>query len=194
MRVIAKRGSKNVPKILPKNREWITILCCVNAVGASIPGFYLFEGKNQLKNYIKNCEPGPCMAAHPHAWMTKELFFSWLCHFAASVPGGVSPEIRHLLIFFGHCSHVAIQTIKEANKLGIDLLTLPAHTTHRLQPLDVSVFGPFKCYFRSERASWMAKNPRVEVKRFELAELASKAFARALTASNIRDGFRGTGI
>jgi len=49
MRVIAKRGSRNVPNILPKSREWITILCCVNAIGTSIPGFYLFKGKNQLK-------------------------------------------------------------------------------------------------------------------------------------------------
>ena len=74
MLVIVNRGRKNVPKIFPKSREWITILCCVNAIGASIPGFYLFKGKNQLKNYIQNCEPGACMAAHPHAWMTKELF------------------------------------------------------------------------------------------------------------------------
>jgi len=38
----------------------------------------------------------------------------------------------------------------------------------------------------------MAKNPGIEVKRFELAELASKAFARALTTSNIKVGFRRT--
>ena len=143
MRVIAKRGSKNVPKILPKGREWITILCCVNAVGASIPGFYLFKGKSRLRNYIKNCEVGACMAAHPNAWMTKELFMNWLCHFASSIPGGVSHENRHLLIFDGHGSHIALQTVEAANTMGIDLLTLPAHTTHRLQPLDVSVFGPF---------------------------------------------------
>ena len=183
-----------MPKILPKSREWITILCCVNAIGTSIPGFYLFKGKNQLKNYIHNCEPGACMAAHPHAWMTKELFLSWLFHFAASVPGGILPNNRHLLILDGHGSHMVVQTIDEANNLGIDLLTLPAHTTHRLQPLDVSVFGPFKNYFRSERVAWMAKNPGVEVKRFELAELASKAFKRALTPSNIKAGFRRTGI
>ena len=40
----------------------------------------------------------------------------------------------------------------------------------------------------------MEKNPGVEVKRFELAELASKAFKRALTPSNIKVGFRRTGI
>lgn len=87
---------------------------------------------------------------------------------------------------------MALQTIEKANKLGIDLLTLPTHTTHKLQPLDVSVFGPFKNYFKSERVAWMAKNPGVEVKRFKLTELASKAFRRALTPSNIKAGFRRT--
>ena len=80
MRVISKRGCQNVPKNFPKCREWITILCCVNAIGTSILGFYLFKGKNQLKNYIQNCEPGACMVSHPHAWMTKELFLSWIFH------------------------------------------------------------------------------------------------------------------
>ena len=183
MQVIAKRGSRNVPKILPKSREWITILCCVNAIGTSIPGFYLFKGKNQLKNYIQNCEPGACMAAHPHAWMTKELFLSWLFHFDASVPGGVSPNNRHLLILDGHGSHMAVQTIEEANNLGIDLLTLPAHTTHRLQPLDVSVFGPFKNYFRLERVAWMEKNLGVKVKRFELDQGGSRDIHRTKRAN-----------
>ncbi len=39
MRVIVKGGSMNVPKILPKIREWIVILCCVNTIGLSIPGY-----------------------------------------------------------------------------------------------------------------------------------------------------------
>ena len=49
MQVIAKRGSMNVPKILPKRREWITIMCCVNAINALVPDFYLFKRKSQLK-------------------------------------------------------------------------------------------------------------------------------------------------
>ena len=121
----------------------------------------MFNGKNQLKNYIQNWEPGACIIVHPHAWMTKENFLNWLFHFGASVPGGASPNNKNLLILDGHGSHIVVQTIEESNKLNIDLLTLLVHTTHRFHPLDVSVFGPFKCFFfKSKRAAWMAKNYR----------------------------------
>jgi len=111
------------------------------------------------------------MVAHPHAWMTKELFLNCLCHFVESILGGVSPNSRHLLILDGHGSHMDVQTIEEEEKIGIDLLTLPTHTTHILQPLDVSLFGPFKNYFSSKRVVGMVKNLGVEVKRFELVGL-----------------------
>lgn len=137
-----------MPKILPKKRECITILSHVNAIGSSIPGFYLFKGKTQLKSYIYNCKLGACMETHPHAWMTKDLFLNRIFHFAASVLDGVSLENKHLLILDGHGSHMALQTIEEANNFGIDLLRLLAYTTHKLQPLDFSVFGPFKNYFK----------------------------------------------
>ena len=89
MWVIAKRGRKNVLKIMPKSREWITIMCCINAINASIHGFYLFKGNYRLTNNIKNCEVGACMATHPDEWMTKELFMNQLCHFIAIVHGDV---------------------------------------------------------------------------------------------------------
>ena len=163
MKVIAKRGSRSVPYVFPKSREWITILCCVNVAGQRIPGFYIFKGQKQIKNYIAGCELGACMAAQPHAWMTKELFLNWLHHFAISIPGGVSTSNRHLLIFDGHGSHVVLPTIQEARNLGIDLLTLPSHTSHSLQPLDISVFSPFKNYFKKERSKWMAKHHGFEI-------------------------------
>jgi hypothetical protein len=52
MEIITKRGRKKVPKVIPKRREWITILCCVNSIGLSIPRFYLFKGKKKLNNHI----------------------------------------------------------------------------------------------------------------------------------------------
>lgn len=90
------------------------------------------------------------MASHPLARMTKKLFLNWIYHFASSIPSGVSSKNRHLLVLDSHGRHIIVQTIEEEDKFKIDLLTLPTHTTHRLQPLDVSVFGPFMTYFRLE--------------------------------------------
>jgi hypothetical protein len=67
---------------------------------------------------------------------------------------------------------IYLQTVEAGNMMGIDLLTFPAHTTHRLQPLDVSVFGPFNCYCKAERVAWMVRNLDIKVKRFELEKNA----------------------
>ncbi|XP_057843427.2 MFS-type transporter clz9-like [Cryptomeria japonica] len=194
MRVLERKGSRNMSYVLTKSREWITILCCINASGQSIPGFYLFKGKRKLHNYISKCELRACIIAQQHAWMTKELFLNWLHHFKYLVPGGVSPTNRHLLIFDGHGSHAALLTIQEVRMIGIDFLTLLAHTSHKLQPLDVSVFSSFKTYFKLERVVLIERFPNVEIKRAELAEIGSKSLAKALTISNILARFKRTGI
>ena len=108
MQVISKKGSINVRKKFHRSREWIIIVFCVNATGSSILGLYSFKGKTQLKNYIQNCELGAYMDAHPHVWMTKELFINWTFHFVASVPSGLLLENRHLLILDDHGSHMTV--------------------------------------------------------------------------------------
>lgn len=49
-----------------------------------------------------------------------------------------------LLILDGHGSHLTDRMIELAIKHNVHLFCLPPHTTHRLQPLDVGVFGPLQ--------------------------------------------------
>lgn len=49
-----------------------------------------------------------------------------------------------LLILDGHGSHLTDRMIELAIEHDIHLYCLPPHTTHRLQPLDVGVFGPLQ--------------------------------------------------
>jgi len=134
------------------------------------------------------------MDAHPHVSMAKEIFVNWIFHFVASVPGDILPESRHILILNGHGSHMAMETVEDSNHLAIYLLTLPSHTTRRLQLLHFSMFGLIKNYFRAERSLWMAKNLGMKVKIFELVGLARKEFKMTLRPSNIKSGFRRTRI
>ena len=77
-------------------------------------------------------------------------------HFArASTPP--HPRWPHL--------HVSMEVVEGARRVGLDLLTLPSHTLQALQPLVVSVFKPFKQFFRQYMDFWMSRN---------LNELSSK--------------------
>lgn len=55
-----------------------------------------------------------------------------------------------LLIYDGHGSHTTPEMRQLAEENNIELFCLPAHTTHRMQPLDVGVFGPMQCCWQEQ--------------------------------------------
>ena len=194
--VLAKRGSRSVHSIEPDQREHLSALSCINADGGSIPNFYILKGKYFLEDYVARCEEGAVMGMQPNAWMTKWLFESWISHFIECLRGGpgLSQTNRHLLILDGHNSHVTLEVVKISMESGLDIVSLPSHTSHALQPLDVACFKPFKTTFRKIRDSWTVMNKNKRVSKQDLCEWTSKALKAALTPTNIKVGFKKTGI
>lgn len=74
------------------------------------------------------------MAVQGKAWMTAYLFSEWLSHFIKNVKlmGEILPERCHLLILDGHNSHVTIEVVQFVMSVGLDVVTLPAHTSYAL--------------------------------------------------------------
>ena len=70
--------------------------------------------------------------------MQTDTFLDWLKHFANTVKP--SPEEKHILILDEHSSHKSIEAVDFAREHGIIMITLRPHTTHRLQPLDVTIY------------------------------------------------------
>ena len=81
-----------------------------------------------------------------------------------------------------------------AKENGVAVVTFPPHTSHKLQPLDISVYGPFKRLYNREIDSWLATNGGKTVSIYELAELSGKAWSKAATSANIISGFASAGI
>jgi hypothetical protein len=84
-RVLARTGAHSIHSIISKEREWLSVLVCVNAAGYHIPSFYIFRGKTFQRDYIKQCEDNASMAMQEKAWMTGQLFKSWIGHFVKNV-------------------------------------------------------------------------------------------------------------
>jgi hypothetical protein len=55
------------------------------------------------------------------------------------------------------------------------MITLPSHTSHALQPLDVSCFKPFKTTFKKKKNSAMVKNNHYEPEKCTLVGWVDKA-------------------
>ena len=57
-KVLAAKGSRNVHTIIPNEREWISVLTCINAFGDTIPHYYIFKGVRARRDYLALCESG----------------------------------------------------------------------------------------------------------------------------------------
>ena len=99
------------------------------------------------------------MTWQENGYMISKKFLQWLKHFKENVLGGMSKKNKHLLIMDGHASHITNEAIIFGLDNGLDILTLLAHCSHELQPLDVAIFHPFKLELARDKIDRMRSNP-----------------------------------
>ena len=105
----------------------------------------------------------------PSGWMDTTIFVKYLNHFIRHVKR--SPSNQCLLILDGHVSHKSLEAITLAKENCITMITIPPHTSHRLQPLDVTFFGPLKNRYNRELDKWMLENAGKRVTEYDIPEL-----------------------
>lgn len=192
-KILACKGAKQVGSATSGERGVnVTIIACVNAIGNSVPPLYIFPRVFYKDFMIKGAPPGSVGSAHPSGWSNKIIFLEYLRHFIKHV--NCSSNNKVLIILDNHESHVNIEAINLAKQNGIVLLTLPPHTSHKLQPLDRSVFGPYKTYYNTACADWMRCHPGKPISIYDVAEISGIAYPLAFTPLNIQSGFRVSGI
>ena len=99
-----------------------------------------------------------------------------------------------LLVLDGQATHAPSDFRQKAWENKVALLFLPANTSHRLQPLDVGVFGPLKTFYSDLASKVMEQSiTGLKSKQFFLKHYV-EASALAFSSKNIRSGFRATGM
>lgn len=192
-KIIGQKGVKQVSKVTSGERGQLVTVCSgVNACGNHIPPFLIFPRINWQDRMVLGAPPGSAGACHPSGWMTKENFLKYLEHFKKY--SNCSPDNKHLIILDNHDSHVNLEVINFARNNGLVLLTLPPHTSHKLQPLDRAVFGPLKTYYNAAASDWMTNNAGKNLGIYEIPGLLGQSYPKAFSPANILSGFRVSGI
>lgn len=82
--------------------------------------------------------------------MDSTIFFNWKKYFVNG-SGEISLEYRYpILTLDDFTAHVSFSTLNLLRAYKIVVAALPAHTSHRTQTLDYSVFFPFKIVSQRE--------------------------------------------
>ena len=151
-----------------------------------------FPRVNFKHHMMKSAPPSAIGVANPSGWMSAACFTELKKHFIKHVK--CSKDHPVILVFDNHDSHISIETIDLANDNGVTLLTLPPHCSHKLQPLDRSVYGLFKTFYNQAANGFMVTHLGKSITIYDVAELVGQADGQALTPKNIRSGFATCGI
>ena len=132
------------------SRKWTTMIEGVSQTGAVLDPFIIFKEK-KLNTYwvslLRQFKYGHIQMSE-NGWTNDEIGFQWLTELFEPQTSLIQKGKWRLILYDGHSSHISSKFIRYAVKKEIILLCLPSHTTHKLQPLDVGLFGPFAMHYQ----------------------------------------------
>ena len=127
------------------NREWVKVIQGVGSSGYVIPPYIIFAGKTHLSSWYEN-SPLPkdwVIAVTENGWTTNERGEDWIRHFDEHTKSHTKGVYR-LLVLDGHESHHSTAFELYCKENSITTLCMPAHSSHKLQPLDAGCFRALK--------------------------------------------------
>lgn len=192
-KVVAERGTRQVSQVTSAERGTLVTICAfVNATGTFVPPAIIFPRKHFKKHMLRGAPAGTLGLASKSGWMDALCFLETLKHFVKCAR--VTRSNPAMLICDNHESHLQYDVLKYAKKKHITMVTIPPHASHKIQPLDVSDFGPLSTAYDRALLRWLTLNPGCPASIYEVAGFMGEAFDAGMTPMNIKAGFRATGI
>ena len=192
-KILARKGAKQVGRVVSGEKgTTTTIVCAMNASGDFILPMFIFKRKRWTDLLMRNCPTGSIGHPSPNGWIDQDLFLTYLQHFVAfTKPCETNPV---LLVIDGHHSHKSLRAVEFARQNYITILTLPPHSSHRLQPLDLTFFGPLKKALNAEMDKWMLMHAAKRITDYDLCHIFTPVYQRVANVDKAVNGFAASGI
>ncbi|KAI1000441.1 hypothetical protein K3495_g7754 [Podosphaera aphanis] len=147
--VIASSFKKKVYVKSSENREWVSIIECVSAAGRKLRCAAIFKVRTLQTTWFPASILDWLYTTSENGWRSNEIGTEWLRHIFLPEISSHRPRPR-LLILDGHGSHVNVDFIYTCKINNLELLFLPPHSSHILQPLDLTGFSVTKSTYRNQ--------------------------------------------
>ncbi len=197
VRCIVSKHAKKPYIAQDGNREWATVIECVNVTGRVLSFWGIFKGVLQQKKWAHTMEEIGVkkwkICTSENGWTDNELGSRWLTDCFEPETRETKGEYR-MLLFDGHSSHITTDAIKFCIDHNIIPLCLPPHTTHLLQPLDVGLFGPVSQLYQNEIEERTRIRPDDYVDKCDFLEVYNTIRPKAISPHNIESAWHECGL
>ena len=184
------------------NRSWITLLACIGQDLEPLPPMLIYQGKegNFQDTWLDDFDPvteEAYFSTSPTGWTNDQIGLEWLINVFDRHTKAKARQGRdyRLLIIDGHGSHVTLAFLDWSDIHRIIVAVFPSHSTHRLQPLDVSLFGPLSQAYTNQLVDFFAATQGlVGISKREFWGNFLPAFKASFTRANIESAWKKTGL
>lgn len=161
--------------------------------GFTISPMVILNAASHREQWIPNTvENSVLYGLSESGYSNAELALEWIKHFDRFT----TPRQRglyRLLLFDGHDSHTTFEFINFCDKRKIIPFALPPHSTHFLQPLDITLFQPYK-HWHGRELDDAARTGCTNFNRAEFINRLQSIRKRTFKESTILSAWREAGL
>lgn len=192
-KVLAKKGTRCVSQIQGgSGKETFSVVETIAGNGHVFPPCIIYKSKYLYHTWCLNGPEGAAYVSSDNGWHDKKTFQSYFAKFVEWTKDWKKPI---LVVYDGHNSHIQLSISKMAKENNIHILSLPAHSSDKIQPLDVAVFGPAKKVWMKVKREYSRRSSQKSINKEVFPSLLKEMREQgAFPAANIISGFRSSGI
>jgi hypothetical protein len=162
----------------------------MSVFGNFLPMTFVFPRARQHKELLDGAPPGSTAEYHQSGWVQMKIFLKWFHRFTELS----KPTERKLLLLRLESQTKGLELIELARESHVVLSCFPSHTSHRLQPLDVSFMDPLNQHHSDGSRKCLQLHPGRVVTIKQVPRLYGAAFVKAASVERAVNDFRNAGI
>jgi hypothetical protein len=174
-------------------RTMVTAIECISADGRSLHPLIIWPASTHRSNWTTHPTPGWHYGFSENGYNDSKISLEWLTRVFDPQTKAIANGKPRMLISDGFGTHETVEILEFAFAHNIILCRLPSHTSHKLQPCDVSVFAPLKTAYR-DQVERLNRGGVDTIGKEHFTYLYQPARDKAITRRNILAGWAASGL
>jgi hypothetical protein len=174
-------------------RTQVTAIECISADSRSLLSLIIWPASTHRSNWTTFPTPGWHYGHSENGYNDSKISLERLTRIFDPQTSGRANGKPRVLISDGFGTHETLEVLEFCFANNITMCRLPSHTSHKLQPCDVGVFGPLKTAYRDE-VERLCRGGLETVSKEHFTSVYKPARETAITRRNITAAWAASGL